>query len=80
MLRNGRPTPVHVRTGFTDMDYSEVISGLTEKDTVLLLPSASLVAQQDEMKSRMQPDGGRRARNVRAAGGGRARSGRSRWP
>jgi hypothetical protein len=35
------------------MDYSEVISGLTDKDTVLLLPSASLVSQQEDMKSRM---------------------------
>jgi hypothetical protein len=58
VLRSGKPTPVKVRTGFTDMDYSEVISGLTEKDTVLLLPSASLVAQQDQMKSRMQQMGG----------------------
>jgi hypothetical protein len=58
VLRNGQPAPVHVRTGFTDMDYSEVVSGLTEKDTVLLLPSASLVAQQDEMKSRMARMGG----------------------
>jgi hypothetical protein len=53
VLRNGQPTPVKVRTGFTDMDYSEVISGLTDKDTVLLLPSASLVSQQEDMKSRM---------------------------
>ena len=52
-LRNGRPTPVRVRTGLTDMDYSEVVSGLGEKDTVLLLPSASLVQQQAEMRDRM---------------------------
>lgn len=58
VLRNGQPTPVRVGTGFTDMDYSEVLSGLTEKDTVLLLPSASLVAAQDEMKNRMQRMGG----------------------
>ena len=58
VLRNGQPTPLRIRTGFTDMDYSEVVSGLTEKDTVLLLPSASLVAQQDEMKSRMSRMGG----------------------
>jgi hypothetical protein len=36
------------------MDYSEVISGLTDKDIVLLLPSASLVQQQAEMRDRMQ--------------------------
>jgi HlyD family secretion protein len=58
VLRNGQPTPLRVRTGFTDMDYSEVLSGLTEKDTVLLLPSASLVAAQDEMKNRMSRMGG----------------------
>ena len=54
MLRNGQPAPLRVRTGLTDMDYSEVISGLVEKDTVLLLPSASLVQQQAEMRDRMQ--------------------------
>jgi len=54
VLRNGQPAPVRVRTGLTDMDYSEVISGLTDKDIVLLLPSASLVQQQAEMRDRMQ--------------------------
>jgi HlyD family secretion protein len=58
VLRKGQPTPVRVRTGFTDMDYSEVMSGLTAQDTVLLLPSASLVAAQDEMKNRMSRMGG----------------------
>jgi HlyD family secretion protein len=53
VLRNGQPAPVRVRTGLTDMDYSEVVSGLTEKDTVLLLPSASLVQSQAEMRDRM---------------------------
>jgi hypothetical protein len=53
VLRNGRPTPVRVRTGLTDMDFSEVVAGLGEKDTVLLLPSASLVQQQAEMRDRM---------------------------
>ena len=52
-LRGGKPTPVRVKTGLTDMDYSEVVSGLGEKDTVLLLPSASLVQQQAEMRDRM---------------------------
>jgi len=53
-LRNGKPTPVRVRTGLTDMDYSEVLSGLTEQDVVLLLPSASLIQSQAEMRDRMQ--------------------------
>jgi HlyD family secretion protein len=54
VLRNGRPAPVRVRTGLTDMDYSEVVSGIGEKDTVLLLPSASLIQSQSEMRDRMQ--------------------------
>jgi len=53
-LRSGRPAPLRVRTGLTDMDYSEVISGIGEKDTVLLLPSASLIQSQAEMRDRMQ--------------------------
>lgn len=58
VLRDGQPTPVRVQTGMTDMDYSEVVSGLTERDTVLLLPSASLVASQAEMRERFQRMGG----------------------
>jgi len=57
VLRKGKPSPVPVRTGLTDLDYSEVMSGLTEADTVLILPSASLVAQQQEsqeMQNRMR--------------------------
>jgi HlyD family secretion protein len=44
---------VPVRTGLTDLDFSEVITGLTEADTVLLLPSASLLASQQEWQDRM---------------------------
>jgi hypothetical protein len=54
VLKNGKPAPVRVRTGLTDMDFSEVLNGLGEKDTVLLLPSASLVQSQAEMRDRMQ--------------------------
>ena len=54
VLRNGRPAPARVRTGLTDMDYSEIVAGVGEQDTVLLLPSASLVQQQAEMRDRMQ--------------------------
>ncbi len=54
VLRDGQPAPVRIRTGVTDLDYSEVVSGLTEQDTVLLLPSASLLNQQAEFRERMQ--------------------------
>ena len=53
-LRNGKPTPVNIRTGLTDLDYVEVANGLADKDTVLLLPSASLVQSQQDMKNRFQ--------------------------
>ena len=50
--RNGQPTPVWIRTGLTDMDYSEVHEGLKESDSVLVLPSASLVQSQQDMRER----------------------------
>lgn len=53
VLRNGQPYAVNVRTGLTDMDYSEVIEGLQPTDSVLVLPSASLLQSQQEMRERM---------------------------
>jgi HlyD family secretion protein len=53
VLRNGKPTPRMVRTGLTDLDYSEVISGLAVTDSVLILPSASLVQSQQDFKERI---------------------------
>jgi hypothetical protein len=52
VMREGGPTPVMVRTGLTDLDYSEVVSGLDPRDSVLILPSASLVQQQEEWRER----------------------------
>ncbi|MGE5230445.1 MAG: efflux RND transporter periplasmic adaptor subunit, partial [Deltaproteobacteria bacterium] len=51
--RNGQPTPVWVRTGLTDLDYSEVLSGLGAGDSVYVLPSASLVQSQQQFKQRI---------------------------
>jgi HlyD family secretion protein len=53
-LRSGKPTPVAIRTGLTDLDYIEVLSGLTDQDTVLVLPSASLLSSQQQSRERMQ--------------------------
>jgi hypothetical protein len=58
--RNGQPTPVWIRTGLSDMDYSEVVEGLTPSDSVFVLPSASLVQSQQDMRERIN----------RATGGG----------
>ena len=52
----GEPTPRYVRTGLTDLDYSEVVSGLSESDSVLVLPSASLVQSQQDAKDRFAAD------------------------
>ena len=54
VMRKGKPTAVNVRTGLTDLDYIEVLSGLTEQDTVLVLPSASLLNAQRDMRDRMR--------------------------
>ncbi|MEO7985812.1 MAG: efflux RND transporter periplasmic adaptor subunit [Gemmatimonadales bacterium] len=51
--RGGQISATWIRTGLTDMDYSEVLSGLEPADSVLLLPSASLVQSQSDMKERL---------------------------
>jgi HlyD family secretion protein len=56
--RNGTPTPVMIRTGLTDLDYSEVVTGLGPTDSVLVLPSASLVQSQEEFRTRISNMGG----------------------
>ncbi len=42
-----------IRTGLTDLDYAQVVSGLSPNDRVLILPSASLVQAQREFQERM---------------------------
>ncbi len=65
--RNGVPTAVWIRTGLTDLDYSEVLGGLGLGDSVYVLPSASLVQSQQDMQRRAQPDHRRRCRARHAA-------------
>lgn len=49
-LRDGKPVPLPVRTGVTDLEYSEIVAGLNHGDEVLLLPSASLFEQQEALQ------------------------------
>jgi HlyD family secretion protein len=49
-LRGNQPVPVAVKTGLTDLEYSEVVSGLQPGDKVLLLPSTSLYEQQERLQ------------------------------
>lgn len=53
-VRDGVPTAVPIRTGLTDLDYSEVLEGLAVNDTVLVLPSAGLIQEQQERAERAQ--------------------------
>ena len=46
-LRGDQTVPVAVKTGLTDLEYSEIVSGLEPGDRVLLLPSTSLYEQQE---------------------------------
>ena len=48
------PKAVKVKTGLTDLDHAEVVSGLEEGDSVLVLPSASMVQSQQEFKNRVR--------------------------
>jgi HlyD family secretion protein len=65
-MREGKPTPVYVRTGITDLDWSEIRSGLVEGDSVMLLPSASLIQAQQGLQERMSRNSG-----LPGQGGGR---------
>jgi hypothetical protein len=49
-LRGTEVVPVAVKTGLTDLEYSEVVSGLEPGDQVLLLPSTSLYEQQARLQ------------------------------
>ena len=69
--RGGKPTPTWVQTGLTDLDYSEVLSGLTLGDSVYILPSASLVQSQQQFRQRItNMTGGGGLPGVRQQGAG----------
>ena len=79
VMRNGQPAPIMVRTGLTDLDYSEIVSGLAATDSVLVLPSASMVQQQEEFRSRISNmTGGGAVPGMRSTTGGTAAGGAAR--
>jgi HlyD family secretion protein len=51
--RDNQTSPVWIRTGLSDLDYSEVVDGLTAGDSVLILPSTDLVQSQQEARERI---------------------------
>ena len=53
VLQDGEPVARNIVAGLTDLDYSEVVSGVTEGDQILLLPSSDLIMSQDRFKKWM---------------------------
>ena len=51
VLREGRPRATRVRAGLTDFDYTAISAGLEAGDSVLLLPTAGLLAEQQRRES-----------------------------
>jgi len=50
--------PVYIYTGITDLDNSEVVSGLSEGQTIIMLPSTGLIESQERFKKFMGEIGG----------------------
>ncbi len=61
VLRDGAPTAVPIRTGLTDLDYSEVVAGLAASDSVFMLSGLGSVQelQGGGQRGRGGPPGGR---------------------
>jgi HlyD family secretion protein len=70
-LRGGEPMARAVRTGVTDLSYSEIVAGLNPGDEVLLLPSTSLFEQQAFLQERIQQRYGSGSPFQQSTGGGR---------
>ncbi len=52
--RDGKPVAQPVVAGLTDLDYSEVVSGLTPGEAVYILPSSALVENQQRFQQQMR--------------------------
>ena len=52
--RDGKPVATELRTGVTDLDYSEVLAGLRESEPVYMLPSSGLVESQQRLQQQMR--------------------------
>jgi HlyD family secretion protein len=61
--------PTRVTLGVSNWDHTQVVSGLKEGDTVIILPSASLLRQQEEFRNRMRGVSG--VPGMGGGGGGR---------
>jgi HlyD family secretion protein len=57
-VRGGAPEAVPVRAGLTDFDYTAVLAGLQEGDSVALLPTAGLLEEQQQREQRARERAG----------------------
>lgn len=53
-LVDGKPTPIRVMTGVANWDHTQILSGITEGDEIVVLPSASMLRQQEQFRERMR--------------------------
>lgn len=53
VMRDDRPYAQRIQTGLTDLDYSEVVSGLDSNEQIILLPSSDLILSQDRFRKWM---------------------------
>ena len=53
VLRDDQPVPQYITAGLTDLDYSEVLSGLDVDEQIILLPSSDLILSQDRFREWM---------------------------
>ncbi len=61
LVRDNDLEPRFVKTGITDLEYSEIISGLEKDEQVLILPSSGLLERQERIQNslnqRLRPPG-----------------------
>jgi HlyD family secretion protein len=69
VAENGTFTPRIVRLGVGNFDYTEVVSGLKEGETVALLAAAAMQARREEQNNRIRNMGGMPGMTPRPGGG-----------
>jgi HlyD family secretion protein len=70
VAENGTHVPRIVRLGVGNFDYTEVVSGLTEGESVALLAAAAMQARREEQNNRIRNMGGMPGMTTPRPGGG----------
>jgi HlyD family secretion protein len=77
---NGKWVPKSIRTGVSDFDYTEVLNGLKEGDSVALLASAAMQAQRAQQQQRARATTGGGLQNNQTPAGTTGGGGGGRGP